>query len=676
MISAFLFLFTFNLSAASTQTAAGLYFQNRYPESLQEYEAVIATDPANTSALLNAAVLYRELGDIKKSLKFLRRAHKLDPEDAEIAETLAWYGYLSGDNALAESTALNIQTPLSYLTQSLIYLEQNRPEEAANAAYKTTLEAPHYAAMGHYLMGEAYAKQGQSQKASESYSQSLRSDYTAMEARLAQAKNMEKAGNKEEAVRHLSKVMHADPKHSSLKGKKEEIKALETATDTAWKENPLVILTGLNTTAAINREQIPSLRIGLGTTPGGRLTQKDGVLFTASGNFRITAKKSGAEIAQGASGEFFSVKVLRLKAGPCLQILRSTSTTGSCLADTLIVDMQSPEAAVILHNVPHGQGFAWGGKADRLYRGKIEFSPHAQYGVQVINEVNLEEYLFSVLASEMLPSWPLEALKAQAVIARTEALHRQKINKPHRNTGYDLCDDQHCQVYAGMSSEKEKTRQAIEATRGEILAYKKRPIHALFHANCGGLIHAAEELAGWWGEPYMEKVLDTDSPPASPWQRELWLRGLPSANCSPSNLVSASSFRWIRRIPTGDLQERVNREYALGKLKNILTLERTSAGYINKLKLVGSTRSVILTREHEIRKFMALGRLRSTLAVFHVNSAPDGTIENIFVFGGGWGHGVGFCQSGAANLAQNANQDHRQILKHYYPKAEMDSVSY
>jgi stage II sporulation protein D len=292
---------------------------------------------------------------------------------------------------------------------------------------------------------------------------------------------------------------------------------------------------------------------------------------------------------------------------------------------------------------------------------------------------------------------PLEALKAQALIARTHALFIKNISKRHKKEGYDVCDGQHCQVYAGLHAENERTRAAVAATRGRVALFKGQLAHVIYSSNCGGSSQSGDDI-GWGRVPYWSRVSDTPEPvaaPGSPSELRRYLSTWPDAYCKPSGYVHPSHSRWARVVAVKDVEERVNRKHKLGKLKGLRVLRRAPTGNVEALLVLGSKRNAKLTDELDIRSLLGVGSMRSTLFVvdteYRLETAPAPKpkkgkkpakrpapvlVPDAFVFrGGGWGHAVGLCQSGAMGRAE-AGQDYETIVKAYFAGVTLSQLDY
>ncbi len=271
---------------------------------------------------------------------------------------------------------------------------------------------------------------------------------------------------------------------------------------------------------------------------------------------------------------------------------------------------------------PTGDGFVYIG--DRWYRGRTLVVP-TDKGLDVVNWVDLEEYLYSVIGGEMDAGWPQEALKAQAIAARTYALYKR--NEQRNNPTYDLGDSpDRWQIYKGVMSESPTIYAAVDGTAGKVLTHNNEIILSVFHACSGGHTENVEDV---WGNPlaYLRAVQDYDQ--------------------------NISACNWERTFTSSEISSRIS---GVGNVKEMVAEVLSPFRSVKALRIVGDKGTRVLKGE-EVRTAL---RLRSTR--FNITKGANGS----FVLQGlGFGHGLGMSQWGAYNLArQGAN--HLQILGHYY----------
>jgi stage II sporulation protein D len=262
-----------------------------------------------------------------------------------------------------------------------------------------------------------------------------------------------------------------------------------------------------------------------------------------------------------------------------------------------------------------------------LYRGSLEVIQDRKEFF-VVNRISLEPYLVSVLGSEMNPTWELEALKAQAVAARSYAFYRVA---HARSPYYDLESSVSDQVYEGAEHESLQTRKAIEQTAGESLRQGKEPYQAYFHSRCGGMTEPAENV---WRKGAPQKSSRVPCPfcreHPSPW----------TATFSSAEILTA-----LHQDPRANLR--------------LASAEKSPSGRVLSLKL-GSLGHEKLVTSDQLRSLLGYSRLKSSYFSWKTSSG------SVAFSGVGRGHGVGMCQWGARYLAQQG-KSYREILQHYYP---------
>jgi stage II sporulation protein D len=348
--------------------------------------------------------------------------------------------------------------------------------------------------------------------------------------------------------------------------------------------------------------------------------------------------------------------------------------------------------AFALDDITIGIGFHWERKERQVFRGAFRLMKR-QAGLTVINDVSLEEYVTSVISSEMSASCPFELLKAHAVISRSWLWYPKANPAPsERGQGqtldfhevlrwygreahpdFDVCADDHCQRYQGITKAfSPAAAEAVRATAGEFLRYHGSICDARFSKCCGGI---TERYSTAWEDediPYLRSVYDgaTQSRLYSP---ETWIRSNPSAYCNTndSELLSRvlpgfdqetrDFFRWQVAYTPEELADLIRSKLAvdLGPISDLRALARGPSGRIYRLKIVGKRDHICIGKELEIRRALSRTHLYSSAFVVDHESG------RFVLRGAGWGHGVGLCQIGAAVMA-NEGKAYTEILRHYY----------
>ncbi len=360
-----------------------------------------------------------------------------------------------------------------------------------------------------------------------------------------------------------------------------------------------------------------------------------------------------------------------------------------------------------LTEVTIGIQFHWERKETQKFKGKLKIIDEKKH-LTAINILPLEDYLLSVISSEMKATSSPEFLKAHAVISRSWLL-AQKEKARHRNgyyqsgqeteqtyirwydredhANFDVCADDHCQRYQGISKAYTHTvRQAVRATCGEVLTYHGQICDARFSKCCGG---ATERFENTWEpvvHPYLDKITDSEMPlEAGNLSEEkaarAWILSSPATFCNTSDvkilgevlndydLETRHFFRWQVNYTTGELSALVKEKLGIdfGTITEIIPLERGTSGRLCRIKIIGTRKTMEIGKELVIRKAFSPTHLYSSAFVI------DKKEENFIFRGAGWGHGVGLCQIGAAVMGAKG-YTYRQILKHYFKNSEISKL--
>ena len=273
------------------------------------------------------------------------------------------------------------------------------------------------------------------------------------------------------------------------------------------------------------------------------------------------------------------------------------------------------------------------------FRGTVDILKGNNALLYAINRLNVEDYLYGVMHHEVAPWWPMEVLKAQAIAARTYALYQAQVSRP---VEFDLKSSTSSQVYGGSTTEKFRTKRAVDLTVGEVLVYQGKIFPAYFHATCAGVTAGAQEL----------------------WKIDLApLSG--GARCTFCRL--SPHFYWQVKVPVSEIEEKMAKYgHPVGRILKIEIITQTSSGRVGSLRITGTAGDFVMAAK-DFRIWIGGDRIRSTCFAVILK-------EDMAEFSGrGWGHGVGLCQWGALGQAL-LGHDHEKILKFYYPGAEI--VSY
>jgi stage II sporulation protein D len=273
----------------------------------------------------------------------------------------------------------------------------------------------------------------------------------------------------------------------------------------------------------------------------------------------------------------------------------------------------------------------------RMYRGTLQRLDDGQ----VVNVVNLEAYLYSVVSREMSPRWPPAALEVQSISARTYVLQRSDPRRP-----YDLIPSELDQTYNGIAGETPASIAAANATRGQVLKFADAFARVAYSSCCGGHTEASSDA--WGGAPFP------------------YLQGVVCTACSAS-----PNYRWTTMLALDAIAGRFLPELApLGALRDVRVTDRDSSGRARAFELIAEHGSTVVAGSAFRR---GLGtRVLPSLLVTKLERSLEG--EEISIEGGGLGHGVGLCQWGARGMALEGRTA-SEILRFYFPGAVVDDLN-
>ncbi|PIP84183.1 MAG: hypothetical protein CO113_02555 [Elusimicrobia bacterium CG_4_9_14_3_um_filter_62_55] len=665
--------------SAANDLLAGhsFYYAGQPRRALEAYRSAIARDPKRLSAWLNGAVVWAELGELAEASAWYRNALALNPESARIATALAEVELHRGQFDAAEKAVdhaldLDPKSAYAWIARGGIRLASGRVSDAVEPLTTAAMLQPSMT-LAHYLRGRALELSGNAQDAGDAFAAASVRDSYFTSARLGLAESLMRQRRYEEAREQVGKLKSAAPVNGTIlklaRALERNMRRDRGVRPARQSPKPPRAPDGPREGVSAPNAAVPILRVGIGTSGMGKPIPWSAVRFSAGSTVEIR-DSAGKMLATARRTENWELRIAKGKYGRYLELL---DDKGFALARSrLPILLSSRERDWIWIREPgsvHG--------LSRRLRGMIEVSVLGN-GLGVVNAVDLESYTHGVLTAEMPINSPKEALKAQAVIARTHALFITNVQKKHRPQGYHLCDGQHCQVYRGVQAETNRSRRVVNETRGRVVSYQGRVANVLYSSNCGGHTQSSGEIRGWGEVPYFRGTTDggeNQEIPYSPWQLRQFLREPAQGYCAASGFVHNGHSRWSRVVSASELEARLDRHLGIGKLKGVVSLKRSRSGHLNSILVIGSKRSRIVDSEIRIRSLFGIGSQRSALFVFDTVRQPDGTPREFIFYGGGWGHGVGLCQSGAMGRAERGHS-YAEILQAYYSGIEIGNLRY
>ena len=426
-----------------------------------------------------------------------------------------------------------------------------------------------------------------------------------------------------------------------------------------------------------------------------------------------------ADMQAGVTGRLngnFLIEGTGLLSGP----FRASADSGGVLlfdegdhlvAHAPLVRLAAHEGSTFrISDVTIGIRFHWERKEDQVFEGNLILTARDASNIAIINEISLENYLVSVISSEMSGTAPREFLKVHSIISRSwllAALDRKNmVRKPAQKPGteelirwynredhdiFDVCADDHCQRYQGITKIiSDMAAAAVNETRGYVLAYGGNVCDARYFKACGGITENYETA---WEEtpiPYLVSISDSQnalSPVLSEDRAAEWVKGSPDVYCNTQDeellaeilpgfdRETTHFFRWKVEYTRSQLEEIIRQKSGIdfGTLNDLTPLERGPSGRIKRLRITGSKQSIVIGKELEIRRWLSPTHLYSSAFTVSAVRGPDGRPERFVFNGAGWGHGVGLCQIGAAVMAKKGFKA-SEILSHYFTGAEIKKI--
>lgn len=450
----------------------------------------------------------------------------------------------------------------------------------------------------------------------------------------------------------------------------------------------------------MEHKRIPLLEVGI--------LNRDHVRFRLHGHFRLAGK------ALQLTGEAEA-----LLQGGVIRIHADAQSVAE--GNPLLLEPVDPDACrFLLHEVVIGVGFHWEQKEDQEFRGSLKLMV-SQGSLQVVNVIPLEEYLISVISSEMRAESSPELLKAHTIISRSwllaqiekqRSLAAQVMKQPRQEKqgssgspdrrgevevirwydredhhDFHVCADDHCQRYQGMTrAARPQVEQAVRLTTGQVLVYEGVICDARYSKCCGGVSETFESCWEPVVHPYLQRV--DDNPAGFPVNtRDLtleenagaFIRDSPQAFCNTADpgllsqvlndydQASPDFYRWEVVYTQQEIAALIRQKSGIdfGDIVDLVPVERGVSSRLIKLRIVGTRREMVIGKELEIRRWLSPSHLYSSAFIVEKGARSRGIPDSFTLKGAGWGHGVGLCQIGAAVMAHRG-YSHLQILQHYF----------
>ncbi len=654
------------------EEAVGRYYDGRFEESLDGLRGILDREPEHRPAREQLARLLREEGRyIEAREQILALLGNPGEERPRWERELLIVSVLGGmapekvpepveasadgaPQAAAEDGAANPPDAEALFWSGLALFERG-DLPTSRRMLLASLKAESYNPAGYYFLGLIDLREGAFAEAEARLNEALRQEPSLTMAFVPLARAKIGTGSFASAHGLLLRARASLPGNrevenllASLLADRPELTAVR---EEDARQRRIRTVTPVMKTFPAGPAEAPVVRIGLAEGID-RIHVKTGGPFILESGDRI--------IHRGGQASVLSV----IHSGDRISISGEQGDMALDLQEPVSLRYEDVRLTTALFDMEFGSGYYFAGTEDRFYRGILEFSSRPD-GITVVNAVGLEEYLYSTVPSEMPASWPEESLRAQAIAARSYTL--ANLGR-FASRGFDLMGSVRSASYRGAGNEAERTTRAVDSTRGTILVAGGRPLDAVYSANTGGYTESAESV---WGFPApLPAVADPKAAvrraPVPPEELHRWLLSRPESYSAVPGYHSRAAYRWKLWIPAEEIAARAGNG-KIGRIVSLTTRGRGISGRVERV-LVRGTDGSVEVKGDSIRS--RLGGLRSNLFTVEPKLGADGYPAYFLFTGGGWGHGVGMDQSGAAGMAADGWTAER-ILAHYYPRAQL-----
>ncbi|MGL4524604.1 MAG: SpoIID/LytB domain-containing protein [Spirochaetia bacterium] len=614
----------------------------------------LAQYPMYTPASLDLIQVYRETGQPQKAFLIAEQLANTYPEEhtfSTLAFVLAVQARLR-DDATRLAPLIPVTAEGLFYQGLLSYQQQNYPQ--AIQWLTKAIQTNQFMPQASHFLGMSYLGEKNYKKAIENFLLTLKSEPNFLlsleplaESYLADNQWRKALSTFERARSNVRENQRISNRIQSLRTQYKSSLDAEKSQKTERKTTAIVPKT---TTFSPIASQ--SVRVGISES-------MQGVFLKAGSDYTLDFQNQSIK---GESGDILYL----YKRGAKKEPLVANKIYEIKEGETLNLRYSAQNATTTIFDLIDGAGYFFVRTADRSYRGSMQVI-YFKKGLTLVNILPMEEYLYSVVPSEIPPYWPLEALKAQAVAARTYTLVNMG---KYTQRGFDLFGSIISHAYTGVGGENPQTTKAVNATANEVLytqKNKERLLTTYYSANTGGFIDKETSV---WNQDYESDHAQRPDKKEAPRPSYLapadlmqWVKSRPSTYSNWPKMHFGPAFRSILWVNAEDMSYRIGRTKKIGKIKYFEVINRSISGRITQIRAVGTQGSVVISGD-AIRN--RVGGLRTNLIMMESVLGTDGLPEYFVFFSAGWGHGIGMDQSGAAGMAADGHS-YKDILSHYYP---------
>lgn len=665
-------------AAEAVLTARGAFLAGRYEDAENAWKYLSELGVAAPEPEANLALTLRDLGRHESATAQWLKASLLEGADGFAWNQRGWSYLATGHyresrdaftRAIDRSSTTASQAEAS-LGLGLGYIFDAKPRAADAPLRRAAAAGPYAISVAAQLTAEAARNSGDRQTALTYLRQAVEVDAANNEALRGLAKALAEAGDNRAAWRAYKKVLSLDPKDAESRKAYEKagryiVGDLDAAAGLRRVARPALDSTSDDPPLPVSSRTI---RVGLYGAPDGRPAVLTRAYVMSNSPFKVTSVSHGVLRDNGRAVDQWEIDYRPenglIEVRDASRNILFTSKTPFTFVPDAVRGSILVKAALIADMVGVDPG-------DREVRGGVEVVPNP-WGFRLVQVAPVEQYLIGVVSYALPIDSPPEAMRAQAVVARTAAYWAME-NREEKLEHCDLLDDDSTQRTIGVSGEMRSASAAIVDTEGQALSLKGRPARVFQHLDSGGVTEDGADT----GEPGLEHIVSVQdsAKPVIPWRTSLELeRSLhespPEGAFGESAAVSVpNATRWMRIIDGKELRRRVERRKDLGAIRRVRVAGRTPTGRVRALEVIGADGTGLYTGRKEIDELMGPGSLRSTL--FTIQPLMDGkTVSRLVLWGAGTGNGLGFPRQGALGQAA-LGVKWQEIVRHYFPRLEL-----
>lgn len=650
------------------------FLEGRLDDASAQYRYLETLGVPQPNPDTNLALLARDSGDQDAALAQWVKS-SLEPDADGFVWNQRGWAYLSAGRSrearesftkAIDRSSTTAEQAEANLGLGWAQLEDGNPKLGLDPLRKTLLDGPYLLSAGSLVMARIELASRDKQAALAYLRESLDLDPLNFEAVRDAANLYQKIGENREAWRAYHRLLALDPQDEQAQKKIKKLAQFITGDPEESMPVRRLARPLLDPDAP---PDVPpttasaTIRVGLFSGPDERPEAATSVYFVSNVDFKVIAQSGEIVTEDGKAGDQWQVS---FRPETDLVELRDASMNLRFTTKLRfrVVPQRQPGSVLLKSAVfPSTEGFDPG---DRELRGVIEVQPTPK-GFMLVNELKLEDYLKGAVSSALPDRTPLEAYKAEAVVARTMAVWA-KARGPQALDGADICDSPRCLRYVGVTEELHQPSLAVAQTEGLVLALGDRVARVAQHVDSGGVTESGAAT----GDPrYIHLLSVADGPssafvPRTPEELERWVHEAPPRDSyGEASGLAQTHARWLRILEAADLTERANRSYPIGALTALRVARRSSTGRVQQLEVRGAHGSFTLAGADDIGDFLSPGSLRSTL--FTITPIMRGRkAERFLLWGAGTGSGLGMSETGAIGQAA-LGRTYPQILAVYFP---------